>query len=98
MRGAHDTLRDVLGDFRREGLTVAQTQQVLDTCVHERDSACGSSSSRMRTCARESCDLEKLVVRPSRRPISAWVYPSTSCSQTMLRVSVGNPAIARSTS
>ena len=35
--------------------------------MHDEDSILGSSSSRRRACARASCDLEKLAVRPSRR-------------------------------
>ena len=55
------------------GLAVAQAQQMVDRCVHGKDSDCGSSSSRRRWCARASCDLEKLAVRPIRRAISPCV-------------------------
>src|SRR5690606_6996903 len=44
----------------------------------ERKPASGPSASRSRACARASCDLEKLTVRPNMRAISACVYPSTS--------------------
>ena len=43
------------------------------------------SQRRSRTCARASCDLEKLGVLPIIAAISSWVYPSTSCSQTTAR-------------
>ena len=54
------------------------------------------SRSRRRRCARESWDFEKLGVRPSAKPMSACVKPSTSCSQTTARVRAGSVISARS--
>jgi hypothetical protein len=75
------TLSDVIlcGGSPWLGGAIAQ----LDELVHRqvRHTATSSPSQRRsRSCARASWDFEKLVVFPIISPISAWVYPSTSCS------------------
>ena len=62
--------------LRVYGFAVANAQQVFSAGVHDSPpSSALSPSSRVRNrlCARASCDLEKLVVRPIIAPISLWV-------------------------
>ena len=61
----------------RLGAALAQPHQRLECQVcHKATSS--PSHRRSRTCARASCDLEKLGVLPIIVAISSWVYPSTS--------------------
>src|SRR6266571_6612581 len=80
------------------GLARPQRQQIVHRAMHHDAAPSSSSMPRRRACARASCDLEKLTVRPICSAISSCVYPSTSCSHTTARDVSLNRSNARSRS
>ena len=58
---------------RRQRRVASRRLRVLDTGMHGVPTPSRCSRSRRRTCARASCDLEKLAVAPNSAPISACV-------------------------
>src|SRR6266702_8141427 len=80
------------------GLARLQRQQIVHRAMHHDAAPSSSSMPRRRACARASCDLEKLTVRPICSAISSCVYPSTSCSHTTARDVSLNCSKARSRS